>query len=61
MKFFRMVFFAVTAILAIAAAISALVYFKDEIVECLMDFTKKVEAKRTKLFHSEEFTDYADI
>ncbi|SHH83024.1 hypothetical protein SAMN02745823_01089 [Sporobacter termitidis DSM 10068] len=61
MKLGRLVIFAITTILALAAAITAIVYFKDEILEIIADFQKKLDAKKTKIFHSSEYTDYADI
>ncbi len=61
MKLCRLVFIAVATILAVAAAITAIVYFKDEILELFSDAMKKIDQKKSMLFHSNEYTDYADI
>ena len=61
MKLCKLVFMAVATILAVAAAITAIVYFKDEIMELFADAMKKIDQKKSMLFHSNEYTDYADI
>ncbi len=61
MKFYKLVFIAVTALLAAAAAVTAIVYFKDEILELFSDVRKRIDQKKSMLFHSNEYTDYADI
>lgn len=61
MKLAKLVFIAVATILAVAAAITAIVYFKDEILELIADARKKFDQKKSMLFHSNEYTDYADI
>lgn len=60
MKLGRLVFVTVTTVLTVVAAISAVVYFKDEIMEILAEVRKRLEHKRTSIFHN-EYTDYADI
>ncbi len=61
MKLCKLVFIAVAAFVAVAAAITAVVYFKDEILELFVDVRKKIDQKKSMLFHSNEYTDYADI
>ncbi len=61
MKLCKLIFIAVAALVAVAAAITAIVYFKDEILELLADVKNKVDQKKSMLFHSNEYTDYADI
>jgi hypothetical protein len=61
MKFCKLVFIAVAAIVAAAAAVTAIVYFKDEILELIAGVSKKIDQKKSMLFHSNEYTDYADI
>ncbi|NLA87644.1 MAG: hypothetical protein GX847_10290 [Clostridiales bacterium] len=61
MKFCKLIFIAVAALVAVAAAITAIVYFKDEILELLADVKNKIDQKKSMLFHSNEYTDYADI
>ena len=61
MKFCRLVIVAIGAILAVAAAIAAVVYFKDEILEIVADMGKKIDQKKSMIFHNSEYTDYADI
>lgn len=61
MKLYKLIFITVATILAVAAAITAIVYFKDEILELIADLRKKFDQKKSMLFHSNEYTDYADI
>lgn len=61
MKLCKLAFIAVGTVMAVAAAITAIVYFRDEIMELLADARKKIDQKKTMLFHSNEYTDYADI
>jgi undecaprenyl pyrophosphate phosphatase UppP len=61
MKLGRLFILGIAAILAVAAAIAAVVYFKDEILEILADIRKSLDQKTTKIFHNSEYTDYADI
>lgn len=61
MKLCKLVIIAVATIVAVAAAITAIVYFKDEILELLADLRKKIEQKKSMLFRCNEYTDYADI
>lgn len=61
MKFGRLVITAITAILAVAAAVTAVVYFKDEILEFMASLGKRIDVKTTRMFHNNEYTDYADI
>ena len=61
MKLCKLVIIAVATIVAVAAAITAIVYFKDEILELLADLRKKIEQKKSIFFRNDEYTDYADI
>lgn len=61
MKLGRLVIFAITAVLAVSAAITAVVFFKEEIMEFLSDVKKRLDHDKTMIFHSNEYTDYADI
>lgn len=61
MKLGRLVFVAVATVLTVVAAISAVVYFKDEILEIMAEVQKRLAHKRTMCCHSNEYTDYADI
>lgn len=61
MKFGKLIVCAAAALVAVAAAVMAVVYFKDEILEFLSDARKKFDLQKTKLFRNSEYTDYADI
>ena len=61
MKLGKLIFCVAAALAVVAAAIAAVVYFRDEILEILSDAHKKLDLKKTKMFHSSEYTDYADI
>lgn len=61
MKLCKLVFVAAATIFAVAAAIAAIVYFKDELLDLFSDAMKKFDQKKSMLFHSNEYTDYADI
>ena len=61
MKLGKLILYAAAALVAVAAAIAAVVYFKDEILELLADVRKKIDNKKSMIFHNGEYTDYADI
>jgi undecaprenyl pyrophosphate phosphatase UppP len=61
MKLGRLFIIGIATIIAVAAAIATIVYFKDEILEILSDVRKKFDQKTTRIFHNSEYTDYADI
>jgi hypothetical protein len=61
MKVCKLVFFVVAAFVALAAAVTAIVIFRDEIAELFAEIKNKFESKRAVIFHNDEFTDYADI
>ncbi len=61
MKIGRLVVLTISTILAVAAAVAAVVFFKDQIMEIMAGARNTLEDKKSKLFHSKEFTDYADI
>ncbi len=61
MKVGRLILIAIMAMVAAAAAIAAIFYFKDEILERIAEVKKIVDEKKTKIFSNNEYTDYADI
>ncbi len=61
MKIGRLLLIAVMTLVAAAAAITAIFYFKDEILERIADVKKMIDQKKTKIFRNNEYTDYADI
>jgi ABC-type transport system involved in cytochrome bd biosynthesis fused ATPase/permease subunit len=61
MKIGRLLLIAVMTLVAAAAAIAAIFYFKDEILERIADVKKILDQKKTKIFRNNEYTDYADI
>ena len=61
MKIGRLILIAVMAIVAAAAAVTAIFYFKEEILERIADVKTMIEDKKTKIFRDDEYTDYADI
>ena len=61
MKLYRLIIVAITTLVAIATAVTAVIYFKDEIIDFLDDVKAKLDKKKTLIFHNDEFTDYADI
>lgn len=61
MKIGRLLLIAVMTLVATAAAVAAIFYFKDEILERIAEVKKMVDQKKTKVFRNNEYTDYADI
>jgi hypothetical protein len=61
MKIGRLLLIAVMTLVAAAAAITAIFYFKDEILERIAEVKKMIDQKKTKIFRNNEYTDYADI
>jgi hypothetical protein len=61
MKLGRLFIVAIAAIVAVAAAATAIVYFRDEILEVFTDLRKKLDHKKSMIFHNNEYVDYADI
>ncbi len=61
MKFCKLVFIAAATIIAVAAAVTAIFCFKDELLELYTDVMKKFDQRKSMLFHSNEYTDYADL
>jgi hypothetical protein len=61
MKIGRLLLIAVMTLIAAAAAIAAIFYFKDELLERIADVRKMIDQKKTKIFRNDEYTDYADI
>jgi hypothetical protein len=57
----KLVFIAAATVLAVAAAVTAIVCFRDEIMALFSDAMKKFDQKKSMIFHSNEYTDYADI
>ena len=61
MKIGRLLLIAMMSLVAAAAAIAAIFYFKDEILERIAEVKNVIDEKKTKIFSNNEFTDYADI
>ena len=61
MKIGRLLLIAVMTLIATAAAVAAIFYFKDEILERIADVKKMIDQKKTTIFRNNEYTDYADI
>ena len=67
MKGHKLLFFAIASFIAVAVAATAIVMFRDEIVECFVSMQQKLEAKRKSVFKrgccgsGDEYTDYADV
>ena len=60
MKCGKFLFFAVCAFVTVAAAVTAIIIFRNEIAYILSDIKDKVDEK--KLFHRKgEYADYADV
>jgi len=60
MKGAKLVLYAVCAFLTIAAAVTAIIIFRNEIASVLADIKEKVDEKN--LFRRKgEFADYADV
>ncbi len=57
MKIGRLLLIAVMTLVAAAAAIAAIFYFKDEILERIADVKKILDQKKTKIFRNNEYTD----
>jgi hypothetical protein len=61
MKIGRLFIVAIAAIVAVAAAATAIIYFRDEILELFADLRKQLDHKKSMIFNNNEYTDYADI
>lgn len=61
MKDFKWIFWAIAAVLALAAAITAIMIFRNEIVDLCVDVKDKLQEKKSALFTHEEYADYADV
>ena len=59
MKGHKLILCVVCACVAIAAAVTAIIIFRNEIAELFVDLKSKIDEK--KLQHNGEFADYADI
>lgn len=59
MKGFKLILCIVCAIVAIAAAVTAIVVFKNQIAEFCIDVKSKIDEKKVR--NNGEFADYADI
>jgi len=59
MKGFKLVLCVVCTLVAIAAAITAIVIFKNQIMEFFVDVKSRIDEK--KLQSNGEFADYADM
>lgn len=61
MKDFKWIFWAIAAVLALAAAITAIVIFRNEIVDLCVDIKEKLQEKKSAFFAHQEFADYDDV
>jgi hypothetical protein len=61
MKFYRLIFIAITTLVAVAAAMMAVIYFKDEIVAFFGDLKDRVSCCKKSYFQNDEYTAYADL
>ena len=59
MKGYKLIICAVCAFVAVAAAVTAIIIFRNEIAEFFVDIKSKIDEKRIQ--HNGEFADYADI
>ena len=59
MKEHKLILYAICVIVTVAAAVTAIIIFRNEIAEFFMDVKSKIDEK--KLQHNGEFADYADI
>jgi hypothetical protein len=57
----KWIFVAIAVFSAVAAVITTIIIFRQEIMECLLDLKDKIDQKKTTLFNKEEFSDYADV
>lgn len=61
MKANKIVFYAVAAFVGVAAAIGAIVVFRDQIADFFVHIKSKIESKKELVFHIDESADYADL
>ena len=59
MKGYKILFYAICAFTAIAAAIAAIYVFRNEIADFFVDIKSRIDEKR--LEDEGEFSDYADV
>lgn len=61
MKAHKLIFIAISAFVAVAAATCAIVMFRDQIADFFVEIKDKVESKKNLVFHIDECEDYADM
>ena len=61
MKELKWIFWLVAAFLAMAAAVTAIIVFRNELIDLCIDLKTKLQEKKTELFTKEEYADYADV
>ena len=59
MKAHKLILCAICVFVTVAAAVTAIIIFRNEIAEFFVDVKSKFDEK--KLHHNGEFADYADI
>jgi hypothetical protein len=61
MRAYKVIFCAVAAIVTIAAAVSVIIIFREEITNFFFDVRDKLLLKKDAVIHADEYTDYADV
>ncbi len=61
MKELKWIFWLVAALLAMAAAVTAIIVFRNELIDLCIDLKGKLQEKKAALFTKEEYADYADV
>ena len=59
MRGHKLILCAICVFVTVAAAVTAIIIFRNEIAEFFMDVKTKIDVKKLK--HNGEFADYADI
>jgi len=59
MKGFKILFYAICAFMTVAAAITAIYVFRNEIADFFVDIKSRIDEKR--LAHDGEYADYDDV
>ncbi len=60
-KRIKYIILTVATVIAIAAAVAAILIYKEEIAELLGKTRAKITEKKNAVFNSDEFSDYADV
>ena len=61
MKANKIIFYAIAAFVVVAAAVAAVVMFKDQIADFFVEVKDKIESKKSLIFRIDETEDYADM